>query len=216
MRISALIFVAVGAVALGACKRAALTTEPTEDDVATVDAIRKTNPPFCRAALARVAWDECADGTRGYETLFACAETSANTARQAVAGWLATERQTPCAINVESALLAATRGYAAFADANLAFLKNNASALRANLAKKTLTDFCAEKTGQCQAMGMPPPFTGLNQAAIECTKSLFICGDVRNVCWHSKVASRLGVACDPSENQPLDPLMSATTTKRLN
>lgn len=52
------------------------------------------------------------------------------------------------------------------------------------------------------------------QQHAECTKSVFICGANDNVCWLPKVTSRLGVACDPSENTS-SPLLSRVTRQRI-
>jgi hypothetical protein len=93
----------------------------------------------------------------------------------------------------------------------VSWLKTNRAVLDPALRGKTISD-C--EVDACR--GMPKEYEDKYQGSVlslddlSCTKALFTCGAPANVCFVNKIASRLGLACDPNENKGNDLAVRAT------
>jgi hypothetical protein len=160
----------------------------------TVRMLRTYFPLARRAHEAARASTKCQYDAVGFQPVFACAEAQAAFAAAARAEMPAAAAQTQCGRSIEAPLRATVADSARFLEDTVAYLNANAAALRATLHGKHL----ATSKGKIE-QGVPREElyegTGFaNVMQVECTKTLFQCGAVGNVCFVNKVAARLGLA----------------------
>lgn len=194
------------------------------DDIAAIDtmnAIRTFHPAACSAAGGAGGddWATCHDETKGYANLLRCAQNAKNASEAALRSLPSNEPASECGREIATASTSMVRASVTLYTDLIAWLEKNRSRLEGPLKTSPLTDVC----NRLDCGDQPSQFDGRYELAsyatvsrIECTKALFQCGRARdNVCWINKVASRIGVACDPSENKPDDPLFVRSTGTRL-
>lgn len=187
------------------------------DDAArdTAGAIRSAHPLACAAAAADNDWATCHDEMKGFDNVLRCAQGARTKARSALARFPALSPRSECGKVVATAsremVAASTKMLADL----VAWLEKNRARLTAPLANQAMSDACIDV--KCD--DKPSQFDGLHDHAsyahvsqIECTKSMFQCGRAaNNECLIFKVADRLGVACDATENKLDDPLTVRST-----
>ncbi|MBX3220103.1 MAG: hypothetical protein KF795_06250 [Labilithrix sp.] len=190
------------------------------DDAArdTADAIRALHPLACRAAAATNAWATCHDEAKGYDRVLACAKQQRDKARAAVARLPGAQPSSVCGRTVAAASREMVLAVGQLFDRLVPWLEKNRARITVPLATAPVAEVCAE----IDCPDLPTEFAIENASyarvsGIECTKTLFRCGVARdNICWINRVASRLGVACDPSENKPSDSLSVRETGRHVN
>lgn len=169
----------------------------------TAEAIVRTHPGVCRVAAALAKFDTCHDETKGFDAMLKCAEEARDAARAGGAALPPLQPASPCGREVARASAEMVAGTTLYLTDTAAWLKASRGKLAGRLSSATLSTVCAD--GQCG--GIPTEGEGkyaksgyATVSEVECTKTLFACGGGDNVCWIQKVAARLGVACDASEN----------------
>lgn len=165
----------------------------------TANAIRVTYPAFCDVAAARSKWDHCHDHTKGYAAILKCAQEAKAAANAATSPTPQTTSM--CGHSVVSSTGTIIRGVRLYLADTVTWLTVNAPTLKKALASKSLHEACddIDCTGapNDHAEGEYASASFLPLTTMECTKTLFQCGEAKdNVCWLQKVASRLGVACE--------------------
>lgn len=152
------------------------------------------------AGKASWDWAECHDRARGYTKIVNCTEVLLEQARDARSRLPAEPiAHTSCAKEVEAAHRTVIEATPLFFEDVLSFLKTHERPLSKVFGGRTIQDKFADP-----ALKELPQYDNAKYApagyqnvmAIECTKTLFICGQANNVCWVNKVAARLGLTRD--------------------
>jgi hypothetical protein len=193
---------------------------PLDADAAdTVATMREVYPLACRGSAADWKWAKCHDETKGYEPMLRCAEQAHAQAQVAKSEFKPTNPTSACG----HAIALAARDFLAALAPMLAETVEWLRAHRAQLAPAMMNKSLHEACDSVDCAGMPGAFGKYEKASfvqlggLKCTSDLFQCGgDQANVCAIQKVAARLSLACDPSENKPGDPLLARATGRRLN
>lgn len=181
------------------------------------------HPVACRVADASDAFGQCHDGARGYDAALACARDALELANAEIESLPSEEGVGPdCGSQIRASIHTSGIVTARFLSDFVDWMESNKAALKRAMRGGTIVDACDRDESICRSKPSehdPYKYAGFGyahvQARADCTAELFVCGEPNNVCWISKVASRLGVACDPSENTP-SPLLSKATGKRIS
>lgn len=185
----------------------------------TAASIRRFHPAACRAASATESWGACHDTTKGFESVLRCAKAARASARASKSQIPSSAAQSACGREVANVTRDMVSGTVKLLDDVVAWLEKNREALAPALTKGPLSDACDEVNCDAKPSESADAYKSASYAqiqGIECTKVVFRCGPASdNVCWLSKVAARLAVACDPAENKNSDGLFVRATGVRV-
>lgn len=190
-----------------------LQPDEAAKDVASV--LRATYPLSCKAAGANNDWATCHDETKGFDNVLRCAQGARAKAKALASRIPADTARSTCGKTIGAASRGVVTSTAKMLDDLVAWLEKHRAQLVGPMATAALSDAC--DTVNCE--DMPSEFAPAYEGAsyrhvmeVECTKTLFQCGTARdNVCFINKVADRLGLSCDPTENKTDSPLSVRTT-----
>jgi hypothetical protein len=174
----------------GAAVKPALT--PEADVQGAVAALRTFWPIARQMSSSNFRLAGCQDGTEGYAAFKQCLEEvrerideGARFTRSAV------KPTTGCAHEISSAIVDYVDANEKWIMAFNGWLAANEVALRKAMIGRPLTQACRGRF-KCDAQDLNGP-TFESASAIQCTKAIFSCGSLSNVCWVNKVADRLGI-----------------------
>jgi hypothetical protein len=194
-----------------------LHPEAAATDVAAV--LRAVHPLACAAAGSNNDWAKCHDETKGFDNALRCAQTARAKAKAASAKLPADGARSTCGKTISSASRGVVTTTVKMFDDLVAWLEKHRAQLAGPMANATLQDACESMTCDDEPSDILPAYEAASYARVmdvSCTKTLFQCGPaVDNVCWINKVADRLGVACDATENKTDSPLFVRGTGGRV-
>lgn len=186
----------------------------------TAMALATYHPVACRIGAADWSFGTCHDDVNGYGNSLACVRKALAAAKAELPKTPSADDATGCAGSIRKGIRESGDVTARFLADFVAWMEANRGALQTAMARKPLSEACDDLEDVCslKPSQYDPKYDGYGYAHVQkhaqCTKSVFVCGTDDNVCWLPKVASRLGVACDPNENTT-GPLLSRATRQRI-
>ena len=194
-----------------------LPPDEAAKDVAIV--LKGTYPLSCKAAGATSDWATCHDETKGFDNVLRCAKAAQTKARSVVARVPSDTPRSTCGKAIATASRGVVMTAAKMLDDVVAWLEKHRAQLMGPMANAALSDACDAVNCDDMPNEFTAPYEGASYArvmGVNCTKTLFQCGTAAdNVCWINKVADRLGLACDPTENKTDSPLSVRSTGMRI-
>lgn len=190
-----------------------LAPDDAAKDVATV--LRANYPLSCKSVGAGNDWAKCHDVTKGFENVLRCAQAARAKAKAAASKPPGETARSTCGKTIASASRGVVVATAKMFDDLVPWLEKHRAQLAGPMANGSLQDACESITCDDEPSESLPAYADASYRHVmdvECTKSLFRCGPATdNVCWINKVADRLGLACDATENKTDSPLFVRAT-----
>ncbi len=187
-----------------------------DDEARDVVAVVRSSHAIACSVANNDASARCHDEVKGFAAARKCYVDGLEVAKRAQAKKPSPVARFPCGKSIEAATLGYLDSVVALMTDSIAWLDAHKAALTSSMAGKTFADACDEPVSCADfPMEFDEKHSGASWAAIsaiECTKPLLQCGAPDNVCWVDKVAERLGLACDSTENKPNDLRVRATGT----